>query len=150
MAIDVGTVRLGLAVSDYEGILATPLPVLVRASEVSDTVASLMIFAKEHEVIEIYVGEPMSLSGSTTPSTADARQLAQELSKQSKVPVRLIDERFTTVTATSKLRAAGVNSRDAKSLIDSASAVEILENALHTEKITGKVPGQLVGDSVGA
>jgi putative Holliday junction resolvase len=62
----------------------------------------------------------------------------------------MIDERFTTVTAAAKLRAAGINSRDSKSIIDSASAVEILESALSLEKSSGIAPGQLVGDHVGA
>lgn len=150
IAIDVGTVRIGLAVSDDQGILASPLPFTTRSSEVSATVMKLVDVAQKYEAIEIYVGEPIALDGLVTQSTVDARGVAQDLAKMSNIPVRLIDERFTTVSASSKLRDAGVNSKDAKSLIDSASAVEILENALHIERRTGRLPGQLVGDSVGA
>lgn len=150
LAIDVGTVRFGLAVCDAEGILASPLPVLERSPKVSDSVLALLRVADEQGAFEIYVGEPISLDGSATSSTNDARIIAQELARESIVAVRLIDERFTTVSAASKLRAAGVDSKRARTLIDSASAVEILENALQTERSTRKIPGQLVGDSVGA
>lgn len=150
MAIDVGTVRLGLAVCDSEGILASPLPVLKRTPQLSESVSSLLEVAAEYGVFELYVGEPVSLSGSATASTGDAVMVAQELAMMCQIPVRLIDERLTTVSAATKLRDAGFDSRNSKTLIDSASAVEILESALHSERLTGKIPGRLVGDSVGA
>jgi putative Holliday junction resolvase len=109
-----------------------------------------MNLAVHHEVFEVYVGEPISLSGADTESTTDARLLASELAGSLSVPVRLVDERLTTVTAASKLRAAGLNAKSSKSIIDSASAVEILELALDFERKSGLVPGSLVGDSVGS
>jgi putative Holliday junction resolvase len=116
----------------------------------SETVASLANLVDEHDVMEVYVGDPLSLSGKQTDSTSDARSLAAELSQAISIPVRLVDERFTTVTAATKLRASGISAKDSKSIIDSASAVEILESALSFEKISGVAPGILVGDSVGA
>jgi putative Holliday junction resolvase len=116
----------------------------------SETVASLANLVDVHNVIEVYVGDPLSLSGGETDSTTDARSLAVELSASISAPVRMIDERFTTVTAASKLRASGISAKDSKSIIDSASAVEILESALSYEKCSGLAPGILVGDSVGA
>jgi putative Holliday junction resolvase len=150
MAVDVGKARLGVAVCDVEAILSSPLDALKRSSEISQTVADLVKLANLYEVIEIYVGDPLSLSGKDTESTYDSRTIALELSDSLDIPVRMIDERFTTVSAAIKLRAAGVNSKDAKSIIDSASAVEILESAISSEKSSGMAPGQLVGDSVGA
>lgn len=150
MAVDVGKARLGVAVCDVEAILSSPLDALKRSSEISQTVADLVKLANLYEVIEIYVGDPLSLSGKDTESTYDSRTIALELSDSLDIPVRMIDERFTTVSAAIKLRAAGFNSKDAKSIIDSASAVEILESAISSEKSSGMAPGQLVGDSVGA
>jgi putative holliday junction resolvase len=150
LAVDVGRVRLGVALCDQEGILASPLDAVSRSSVSSETVASLANLVDEHDVMEVYVGDPLSLSGKQTDSTSDARSLAAELSQAISIPVRLVDERFTTVTAATKLRASGVSAKDSKSIIDSASAVEILESALSFEKISGVAPGILVGDSVGA
>jgi len=150
LAVDVGRVRLGVALCDQEGILASPLDAVSRSSVSSETVASLANLVHEHDVMEVYVGDPLSLSGKQTDSTSDARSLAAELSQAISIPVRLVDERFTTVTAATKLRASGISAKDSKSIIDSASAVEILESALSFEKISGVAPGILVGDSVGA
>jgi putative Holliday junction resolvase len=150
MAIDVGKSRIGLAVCDREAILSSPLEAVSRLSSLAETVSSLVNLAVDHEVFEVYVGEPLSLSGADTESTTDARLLASELAGSLSVPVRLVDERLTTVTAASKLRAAGLNAKSSKSIIDSASAVEILELALDFERKSGLVPGSLVGDSVGS
>jgi putative Holliday junction resolvase len=150
MAIDVGKSRIGLAVCDREAILSSPLEAVSRLSSLAETVSSLANLAVDHEVFEVYVGEPISLSGADTESTTDARLLASELSGSLSVPVRLVDERLTTVTAASKLRAAGLNAKSSKSIIDSASAVEILELALDFERKSGLVPGSLVGDSIGS
>jgi putative Holliday junction resolvase len=153
LAVDVGRVRLGIALCDQEAILASPLEAVARSSSVTDTIdaiAKLAKLAKFHGVIEVYVGDPISLSGKESDSTSDARLFASRLSSSVDVPVRLIDERFTTVAATTKLRASGISAKDSKSIIDSASAVEILESALSYEKSSGLAPGILVGDSVGA
>ena len=150
LALDVGKARIGVAVCDRDGILASPLDAVARMESLSDTVATLIALTHEHEVFEIYVGEPLSLSGQDTASTHDSRLVATEIAAVTSVPVRLVDERFTTSVAASKLRSAGHNARSSKSIIDSASAVEILESALSFEKTSGVAPGELVGDSVGA
>ena len=150
MAIDVGQARLGVAVCDREAILSSPLEAVSRSKSIMETVTALTNLAKEHEVFEVYVGEPISLSGVDTESTIDARVLATELARSIDATVRMVDERFTTVTAAAKLRAAGFNAKSSKSIIDSASAVEILELALDYERQSGLVPGKKVGDSVGA
>jgi putative Holliday junction resolvase len=150
LAVDVGRVRLGIALCDQEGILASPLDAVTRSAELSETISSLANLVDTHGVIEVYVGDPLSLSGKETDSTSDARSVAAELSQSISIPVRLIDERLTTVTAATKLRASGISAKDSKSIIDSASAVEILESALRIEKRSGVAPGVLVGDSVGA
>jgi putative holliday junction resolvase len=150
MAIDVGKARIGVAVCDREAILSSPLEPVSRSSSLLDTAALLKELVQENEIFEVYVGDPLSLAGSETQSTADARAVATELAKLLSVSVRLVDERLTTVSAASKLRAAGFNAKSSKSMIDSASAVEILESALAFERSSGSIPGKEVGDSVGA
>ena len=141
LAIDVGTVRIGLAVSDPDSILSTPLPALIRSKLLTETLQEILSLISDNGVIEIYVGDPLSLSGEETASTQDARQFANQLAELTSVPVRLVDERLTTVTASSKLRLNGLNAKAAKDLIDSASAVEILEQALNVSKKSGKPAG---------
>jgi putative Holliday junction resolvase len=143
-------VRIGVALCDQEGILASPLDAVTRSSDLSETISLLANLVDTHGVIEVYVGDPLSLNGRQTDSTSDARSLAADLSQSISIPVRLIDERLTTVTAATKLRASGISAKNSKSIIDSASAVEILESALSFEKNSGVAPGVLVGDSVGA
>jgi putative holliday junction resolvase len=150
LAVDVGKVRIGIAICDREAILSSPLDAVARSSNSSDAIASIAELVDTHGVLEVYVGDPLSLSGKETDSTNDARLFASELSKSLSVPVRMIDERLTTVSASAKLRASGIHAKESKSIIDSASAVEILESALSYEKSSGLAPGHLVGDSVGA
>lgn len=150
MAFDVGKVRIGVAICDRDAILSSPIEAVPRSESMTDTVTSLAKLVIENDVFEVYVGEPVSLSGSDTESTIDARLVALDLAKSITAPVRLVDERLTTVTAATKLRAAGHDAKSSKSIIDSASAVEILELALATERSSGSVPGTQVGDSVGA
>lgn len=145
LAIDVGTVRIGLAVSDPDSIVSTPWPALVRSKLLVESLQEILSLISENGVIEVYVGDPLSLSGVETASTQDARQFALQLAELTSVPVRLVDERLTTVTASAKLRLNGKNAKAAKSLIDSASAVEILEQALNVSKQSGKPAGLRVG-----
>ncbi len=146
LAIDVGKVRIGLALCDIEGILATPLSPIARSLPDDDSLKEIVSIADENQVIELYVGDPISLSGGTTASTQDARDFAEKLADSISIPVRLVDERLTTVTASSKLRLSGKDSRESKSLIDSASAVEILEQVLRTLKSSQVAPGRLTGE----
>lgn len=149
LAIDVGSVRIGLASCDADGILSSPLPALPRTSTGVEVVTSIKALVSELEIIEVIVGDPVSMSGNVTSSTTDAREFAAEVASAISIPVRLVDERLTTVSAQAKLRQSGKDSREAKSFIDSASAVEILEQALNTERATGNAPGVLAGDQHG-
>jgi putative Holliday junction resolvase len=147
LAIDVGTVRIGLAVCDPEGILSSPIPALGRSEVLAETLQAICQLVEEYSAIEVYVGDPISLSGGQSPSTKDARDFAGKLAALISVPVRLVDERLTTVTASAKLRSSGKDARQSRSLIDSSSAVEILEQALATLRVSGKAPGQMVEGS---
>jgi putative Holliday junction resolvase len=130
MGVDVGTARVGLALSDPTGTLASPLETLRRAKNKSDLdrLAALVV---EHEVTEVVVGEPVHLSGASGASAQDANNYAQELADRiPDVPVILIDERLSTVTAASHLREGGIDSRKQRPVIDQAAAVVILQQFL--------------------
>ena len=129
--IDVGTERVGVAMSDATGTLASPVETLQRAKDGSDLdrLAALVV---EHEVTEVVVGEPRHLSGASGASAQDADAYARALVGRisADVPVHMIDERLSTVSAASSLRASGVDSRRQRPVIDQAAAVVILQSYL--------------------
>ena len=131
LGIDVGSVRVGVAMSDATGTLASPLETLQRAKDGSDLdrLAALVV---EHEVTEVVVGEPRHLSGASGVSAQDADAYARALVGRigADVPVHMIDERLSTVSAASSLRASGVDSRRQRPVIDQAAAVVILQSYL--------------------
>ncbi|MGZ4572055.1 MAG: Holliday junction resolvase RuvX [Blastococcus sp.] len=134
LGVDVGTVRVGLALSDLTGTLASPLETLNRAKNLSD-LDRLAALVAEHEVTEVVVGEPVHLSGASGASARDAADYAQELADRiPDVPVILIDERLSTVTAASHLREGGIDSRKQRSVIDQAAAVVILQQFLDSRR----------------
>jgi putative Holliday junction resolvase len=134
LGVDVGTVRVGVALSDPTGTLASPLETLRRAKNMSD-VDRLAALVAEHEVTEVVVGEPVHLSGASSASAIDAANYAQELADRiPDVPVNLIDERLSTVTAASHLRAGGIDSRNQRPVIDQAAAVVILQQFLDSRR----------------
>ena len=146
LAVDVGKVRVGLAISDFHGILASPLKNIARQAEDSETVKLILEAISDEELLEIYVGLPVSMSGKSTASTDDAIALAKALSSELATPVRMIDERLTTVSASAALRSSGKNSKQGRSVIDQVAATMILEQALATEKSTGTTPGVGLAD----
>lgn len=146
LAVDVGKVRVGLAVSDFHGILASPLQNVARQSDDSQTVSSMLEAIAEDTIIEAYFGLPVSMSGNSSASTEDAIALASAFEAASKIPVRMIDERLTTVSAAAALRSSGKNSKVGRKVIDQIAATMILEQALAIEKSSGKQPGVTLGE----
>ena len=141
LGIDVGAVRIGVAVCDRDGVLATPVET-VKAGE--GDLGRLAALAGEYEVVEAVVGLPRSLSGGEGPAAAKAREFAGRLARTIRpIPVRLVDERLTTVTATRELRESGVRGRRSRAVVDQAAAVVILQNALDAERASGRPPGHL-------
>ncbi|MFB6816980.1 Holliday junction resolvase RuvX [Streptomyces sp. NPDC056347] len=144
LAIDVGDARIGVASCDPDGILATPVET-VPGRDVPAAHRRLGQIVEEYEPIEIIIGLPRSLGGGEGPAAAKVRVFAQEVARSAApVPVRLVDERMTTVTASQGLRASGVKSRKGRSVIDQAAAVVILQNALESERASGRPPGEAV------
>src|SRR5215472_7318020 len=145
LAVDPGSVRIGVARSDRSGIIATPLTVVRRGRGDLDALASL---AASEEAIEILVGLPKSLSGREGAAATTARQFAEGLAARvAPLPVRLVDERFTTTTAHAALRAGGKDSRARRETVDAAAAAVLLDAALESERRTGNAPGELVAAS---
>jgi putative Holliday junction resolvase len=141
IAIDWGDARIGVAACDPEGTLAYPLmTVRAGASEIADVSAVVA----EYEPIEVIVGLPRSLSGGEGPAAAKVRERAKRLAGAVRAPVRLVDERLTTITASQRLHEGGKRAKDQRELIDAAAAVAILEQALAVEHSTGNSPGELV------
>jgi putative Holliday junction resolvase len=142
LAVDVGTARIGLAGSDPAGLLASPLATVRRGR---GDLAELARVAAERDVIEVIVGLPRGLSGRESGSAADARTFAAALAGQvAPVPVRLVDERFTTVLAHDALRQGGRDSRARRAVVDQAAAALLLQGALDAERATGHPAGELV------
>jgi putative Holliday junction resolvase len=150
LGVDVGDVRVGTAVSDPDGLLATPVETVARGQGDLARIAEL---AREHDVVEIVVGLPRSLSGGEGPAAAKARAFAVELAETlvkagiPDVPVRLLDERLTTVSAERVLRERGRKGARRREVVDQAAAVVILQHAIDTERSTGRPPGQEVGSA---
>ena len=140
IAFDVGSARIGVAICDPDGILATPLERIDRADDELDQVKSLL---DDYEPVAIYVGLPVSLEAKFTQSTYEALYFAEDIETITTTRVRLIDERLSTKMAQANLHSAGRNVRNSRAVIDSASAVEILERALDILK-AGREAGKSV------
>lgn len=145
LGIDPGDARIGIARSDPTGFLATPLETVRRASGDVRRIARL---AAEVEAVELVVGLPRSLSGGEGPAAAKVRAWALALARAvTPLPVRLVDERLTTLSAEAMLRDRGVKGRARRAVVDQAAAVVILQHALDTERATGAPPGELIAGS---
>lgn len=144
IALDVGSVRIGVAKCDAEGLLATPLMTISAGLEAVSQVLGLI---QEYEAICVYIGKPISLAGKDTASTQSAIEFAGEVAallKDSDTQVRLIDERLSTVTAQRGMHEAGRNVKQSRDAIDQAAAVVILEHALASERNSGTLVGEEV------
>lgn len=142
VAVDVGTVRIGLAASDPGGVLAAPVETVRRGAGDLDRIAALV---RDRDALEVVVGLPRSMSGREGPAAASVRDFAARLARVVlPVPVRLVDERLSTVAAERGLRASGVRGRHSRRVVDQAAAVLILQGALDTERAVGTPPGTTV------
>jgi putative Holliday junction resolvase len=145
VGIDVGRARIGVARTDLHGMLATPVETVPRSPEGDGTdVARILSIASELDALEFVVGLPLAMSGNETASTQDARDFAERLALTGTVPVRLLDERLTTVSAQSALRRSGRTAKNSRSVIDQVAAVILVQHALDSERSSGKPAGILL------
>lgn len=140
MGVDVGDVRIGVATCDPGGMIATPLETVAAGDTAIDRLVEL---AHLNEVIEVIVGLPRSLSGREGPAAAKVRTFAASLAARvAPVPVRLVDERMSTMAAEGQLRASGRPGRKKRAVIDQVAATVILQSALDIERAQGIAAGE--------
>jgi putative Holliday junction resolvase len=140
LGVDVGDARIGIARSDPSGLIATPVETVRRGPGDMRRIAAI---ASEVDATEVVVGLPRSLSGGEGPAATRVREFARAVAESvAPVPVRLCDERLSTVTAESVLRGQGRKGQKRRAVVDQAAAVVILQNALDTERSTGTAPGE--------
>jgi len=145
IGVDVGDARIGVARSDPSGMIATPVETVRRGQ---GDLARLRAIGLEEEAVEYVLGLPRSLNGGEGPAAAKVRHFAAELAAVvDPVPVRLSDERLSTVTAEAVLRGQGKKGQKRRAVVDQAAAVVILQHALDTERSTGAAPGEAVPTS---
>jgi putative Holliday junction resolvase len=127
-------------------MLATPVETVARGA---GDVERILAIAAELEATEIVVGLPLSLAGTHTASTDDASGFALRLARATPTPVRMVDERLSTVSAQAALRASGRNTKSSRSVIDQVAAVIIVQHALDFERTAGTPPGVVVDPDEG-
>lgn len=134
LGVDVGTVRIGVAVSDRDGVLATPVETVSRVTGFKDRdgadIDRLVELADQYDVVEVVVGLPCDLKGDGSRSVKHAKEIAFRIRRRTGLPVRMADERLTTVIATNAMRAAGTSEKRGRKFVDQAAAVEILQSWL--------------------
>jgi putative Holliday junction resolvase len=142
LGIDVGSVRIGVATSDPDGVLATPVET-VRREKSDRHIRRLAQLAAEYEAVEVVVGLPRTLADRTGPAAHDAIDVAEALARRiAPVPVRMADERLTTVSAQRSLREAGVRAKGQRAMIDQVAAVGILQSWLDQRRAALAAPGE--------
>jgi putative Holliday junction resolvase len=147
--VDVGTVRVGVAICDRDGILATPLKTLDRNPKKNSDVRVVAALARDRGVVQIFVGLPRTMKGeehaSARMATDYAQLLADELNRAgADVPVHLVDERLSTVTAHRHLHEAGMSSKNHRKVVDQVAAAGILQHAIDMQKARGTDVGSRV------
>lgn len=150
LGIDVGSVRVGLARSDPGGVIATPVATLAR-NGAGEAVPEIVQAVRETEAVCVVVGLPKSLDGIERAAARSARAYAERVARAiAPIPVRLVDERMTTVSAHRAMRDAGRAGRRQREVVDQVAAVLILQSALDAELASGAMPGELVDVGTGA
>ncbi|MBC2681634.1 Holliday junction resolvase RuvX [Corynebacterium sp. 4HC-13] len=134
LGVDVGSVRIGVALSDPDCILATPLETVSAAVDGSD-VSRVAELVRDNRVVEVIVGLPVALRGNHTSSTYLAEDFAEDLREELRdIPVRLVDERLSTMAATQAFQAVGISAKKGRKKIDQAAAVHILQGWLDARR----------------
>ncbi len=134
MALDVGDVRIGVAVSDLMGIIANPLETYTRKGDIDKDVGYIVALAKSHEVSLFVSGLPLGLNGQENDQTRKTREFIDALTAATDIPVKFMDERFTTLSAERVLIQGNVRRENRKKVIDKVAATIILQNYLDSKR----------------
>ena len=149
LGVDVGTVRIGVAASDPDAIMAFPVETVPTGDGDAERVAAI---ASARQAVAIFIGLPRTLKGQEGPSAAMAETFAKRVAELTTADVRLVDERFSTSTASRALTGAGKSARNQRQIIDQAAAVVILETALDIDRngnlgtVTRRIPREGTDD----
>jgi len=133
LGVDWGEARIGLAVSDETGTIASPYKVIPNDERAAAAVVNAASITGAEEIV---VGYPLTLTGEEGPAAERVQGFARELQRRVSVPIKLVDERFTTKAAEEKLRAAGASRHKLKKSADAAAAALILQTYLDVSKRT--------------
>ncbi|SDW49375.1 putative holliday junction resolvase [Arthrobacter sp. cf158] len=149
LGVDVGTVRVGLAMCDPDGILATPFKTVGRDAKKNSDVRVVVKHASELPAVQIFVGLPRTMKGEERASAEMAMTYAELLAAELvraglDIPVNLVDERLSTVTAHRNLHEAGMSSRNHRKVVDQVAAAGILQHAIDMQKARGTDVGRRV------
>lgn len=147
IGVDVGSVRVGVAVCDPAGLLAAPVETVPRseATRRGKDIARIATIVEERSAVEVVVGLPLAMSGGEGSAAEASRAFALRLARRlAPVPVRLVDERLSTVAALAGLRAGGRSDRKSRAVVDAEAAAIVLQTALDTERGTGTPAGEIV------
>ncbi len=142
LGVDPGDARIGVARCDPMGIIATPVETVQRGE---GDVERLVAILEDENAFEVVMGLPRSLNGTEGPAAVKVREFAGVLARRiAPIPVRLCDERLSTVTAEAQLRSQGRKGQKRRAVVDQVAAVVILQNALEAERARGMAPGEIV------
>lgn len=130
LAVDYGERRVGLALSDPLGIIASPAGAIVRRPGKRPPIAELVRRAEAMQAVGFVIGLPLDGAGEDTPRAVEVRTIAAELGRRTGLPVRLVDERYTTAAALRAMREMGVSTRGRKEEVDALAAAVLLRHAL--------------------
>jgi putative Holliday junction resolvase len=140
LAIDLGDRRVGLAVCDPSGMIASPAGYVERRAGKRPPLTALLAKAMELDAEGFIVGLPLDQQGEDTPRAAEARRLAQELASRTGLPAELVDERFTTAAALRAIQAMDGSTRERKGDVDALAATVLLQHALRVMELRGTAP----------
>jgi putative Holliday junction resolvase len=147
MAIDWGERRIGLAISDPLGIIASPAGVILRRAGKRAPVAELVRRTEALEARGVVMGLPLDGDGNETPRSLECRRVAFELARRTGLPVALVDERYTTAAALRGVREGGGHARDRRDDVDALAAAVLLQQALRMSELTAIDPVQTGNDA---
>jgi len=150
MAIDWGERRIGLAISDPAGIIASPAGVIVRRAGKRPPVAELVRRTEALEARGVVMGLPLDGNGDDTPRSMECRRVAAELARRTSLPVALLDERYTTAAALRGVRETGASARDRKDDVDALAAAVLLRQAMRMPALTTVDPTTTSDDASGS
>lgn len=137
LGLDIGSVRIGVAVSDPDGRIASPIAVL-DARDLGRAVHELAEYAEDYEIEQVVVGLPLTLGGEEGPQATEIRAVGERLSRELAVPVEYHDERHSSAEAQRRMREAGLSEKEQRGSVDKVAAAIVLQSWLDTQRLAAR------------